>query len=418
MKKCILITLTLFTMILMTAKADVADKCFKEMPFGCFVTRSVLIPKAQTDAIGKKLGVPIKKLSNTYLRVQGKSIQVNIIEANSIAGAKKLHKTLSATKNHPAFCLLQDRKVIEFYKEDVSTAIKTAYELGFSPKPKQIEYDLTAHISTVDKADYMRFNELFTVFLQTNTKNPNKESASQIKSLSRGFTFGTSVTLRNLKNKLTIYEFTPKPAEIQEQPHDCISYSFKEIPSVLEIPYVTLNAKIICNDTGVTPTTRKPDESLLSATSYWPVNDPGIKALAKRITAGRDTQEAKVAAILEWLTPGKNIKSDGSTGSRWGVKKVLKQKYGRCWDSSDCFVTLARATGVPTRQVGGWLYGTSGHIWAEVLTEGRGWQQVDPTGGGKLNCGIYHVPYFTTETGEMPILYLSMPQIELIETKL
>jgi len=49
-------------------------------------------------------------------------------------------------------------------------------------------------------------------------------------------------------------------------------------------------------------------------------------------------------------------------------------------------VTLARAAGVPTRQVGGWLYGASGHIWAEVLIEGTGWQQVDPTGGklGKL----------------------------------
>jgi hypothetical protein len=42
---------------------------------------------------------------------------------------------------------------------------------------------------------------------------------------------------------------------------------------------------------------------------------------------------------------------------------------------------------------------------------------VDATGGGKLNCGIYHIPYFTSETGEMPILYVSMPRIEIVETK-
>ena len=67
--------------------------------------------------------------------------------------------------------------------------------------------------------------------------------------------------------------------------------------------------------------------------------------------------------------------------------------------------------------MGGWLYGVSGHIWAEMLIEGAEWRQVDPTGGGRLGCGIYHIPYFTTETGDMPILYLSMPQIEILETK-
>ena len=88
---------------------------------------------------------------------------------------------------------------------------------------------------------------------------------------------------------------------------------------------------------------------------------------------------------------------------------------------SDCFVTLARAAGVPSRQVAGWLYGSSGHVWAEFYREGKGegkgWQQVDPTGGGKLRCGIYHIAYFTSEDGEMPILYLSMPRIETVQTK-
>jgi transglutaminase-like putative cysteine protease len=104
-------------------------------------------------------------------------------------------------------------------------------------------------------------------------------------------------------------------------------------------------------------------------------------------------------------------------GSRWGTSKVLEQEFGQCWDFSDCFVTLARAAGVPSRQVAGWLYGSSGHVWAEFYREGQGWQQVDPTGGGKLRCGIYHIAYFTSEDGEMPILYVSMPKIESVRTK-
>ena len=196
------------------------------------------------------------------------------------------------------------------------------------------------------------------------------------------------------------------------------TYTFDTLPDVFGVPYVTVAATITTNESGVTPTDRKADMRLISATPFWPVDDSDIIDLAKKITAGKRTTEEKVLAILKWLTPGKNIEFDSPvTGSRWGVKKVLKQKYGHCWDFSDCFVTLCRASGISCRQVGGWLYGTDGHIWAEVLIEGKGWQQVDPTGSGKLNCGIYHIPYFTTETGEMPILYVSMPKIEVVDPK-
>jgi len=187
---------------------------------------------------------------------------------------------------------------------------------------------------------------------------------------------------------------------------------------MLGVPYVRATMEIWTDDTGYVATTRKADESLLSATEFWPSDDADIIALARKITTGKRTTDDKVQAILEWLAPGKNIRFGGGvTGSRWGVKRVMRQKCGRCWDFSDCFVTLCRASGIPCRQVGGWLYGTSGHIWAEYLDEGKGWKQVDPTGGGKLHCGIYHIPYFTSETGEMPILYLSMPKIEILETK-
>ena len=122
-------------------------------------------------------------------------------------------------------------------------------------------------------------------------------------------------------------------------------------------------------------------------------------------------------SILAWLRPGQNIRYEGQTGSRWGTLKALDQKFGHCWDFSDLFVTLARSAGVPARQVAGWLYGTSGHVWAEWHDPERGWVPVDPTGGGLLPCGIYHIAYFTTEDGEMPVVYLSMPKIEIVETR-
>jgi hypothetical protein len=56
-------------------------------------------------------------------------------------------------------------------------------------------------------------------------------------------------------------------------------------------------------------------------------------------------------------------------------------------------------------------------VWAEYHREGEGWQHVDPTGGGTLACGIYHIPYLTSEDGEMPILYVAAPEIEALEAK-
>ena len=172
--------------------------------------------------------------------------------------------------------------------------------------------------------------------------------------------------------------------------------------------------EITVDATGLRKTADPPAAVLTAATPFWPAHDAKIKALAQQITRGKTAHGAKAMAILQWLAPGKNIKYAGQTGSRWAAAKVFDQKFGHGWDFSDCFVTLCRAAGIPSRQVAGWVYGSQGHVWAEFYRAGKGWQQVDPTGGGRLRCGIYHIAYFTTEDGEMPIVYLSMPKIEAL----
>ena len=400
---------------------EAAEACFRNLPPGCRLVESFVAPRNQTAAVGRKLGAEIRKLSNTVLMVHGGRIQVNILDASTDAGAAALHRAISGMKADPAFCLRVGKRVIEYVGGDPALATKTSYELGFLPKPRQIRYRIVAKMATVDRADYMAFNEFSNLFFATDAKAPSKESASQIAALSRRFRFGRSVTLRTagLGRAKSTHSFIPVPDRRRAARHgETMTYSFRRPATVLGVPYITATMDITADDTGVTPTARKADGRLLSSTEFWPSDDPDIAALAGRITAGRSTPEAKVRAILRWLAPGRNITFGGPvTGSRWGVKKVLKQQYGQCWDFADCFVTLCRASGIPCRQVGGWLYGTSGHIWAEVLIEGTGWQQVDATGGGKLDCGIYHIPYFVTESGDMPILYVAMPRIEILETK-
>jgi hypothetical protein len=235
---------------------------------------------------------------------------------------------------------------------------------------------------------------------------------------SRGFRFGNSITLRHIDQSAAgpAFRFQTSPVRRELGRHgDTATYHFAELKKLHGVPYVTIAMDITTNDTGVTATTRRSEPQLTEATTHWPAADPDIVQLARKITAGAGDTKAKVGAILAWLAPGKHIRSGGPVrGSRWGVKRVLQQRFGHCWDFSDCFVTLCRAVEIPCRQVGGWILGTSGHIWAEVLVDGEGWLQVDPTGGGQIDCGIYYIPYFTTEDGEMPILYVDMPTIEAL----
>lgn len=393
-----------------------AEPCLEKMPPGWSVAKSLVVPTDQTRALGEKLGAPLRRLSNTFLVVHGQTIQVNILHADSDADAATLHAAILGMKPDPAFCVRDGLRVVEFTGASATPALatKVAFELGFRPKPKEIRYRVTAEIVMLEKSDYMRFNELCGLFFRA--RGEDDAAAPRIRELSETFRYGNALTLRAASSATYVFGTAPTHEEPQLE-GEAARYEFQGTPERFGAPYVQVVAEIVTREGGVTPTTRGGSQALTAATPFWPADDPEIRALAKQIVAGKAGREAQVEALLRWLAPGRNIRSGGPVrGSRWGVKRVLEQKFGHCWDSSDCFVTFCRALGIPARQVGGWLYGADGHIWAEVLLEGRGWLQVDPTGGGPLSCGIYHIPYFVTEDGEMRILYASMPTVEIVAT--
>jgi transglutaminase-like putative cysteine protease len=66
------------------------------------------------------------------------------------------------------------------------------------------------------------------------------------------------------------------------------------------------------------------------------------------------------------------------------VSEIITSKKGDCSEHALLFVTLARAAGIPARQVGGLMYmgddvkAFGGHAWDEVALDGQ-WVPVDPT---------------------------------------
>jgi len=326
-----------------------------------------------------------------------------------------LHAAIAKKKGHPAYCIRSGTQVIEYVGRTVSVnlARKASMDLGFVPKPPKARYRIVAELAPLKHCDYMSCNRLFNQFLLM-AQTPHEPSVKELfLDLTGRFVFGDTLTLRTCGKP--VYVFQPKSLNAEPRlDGDATVYTFGNCPRRFDVPYMTVTMELETNESGLTPTSRKAGPELLAPTEFWPVGESDIAHRTKEITQGCTTPEAKVQAILRWLTPGKHIKSGGPVrGSRWGARKVLRQGLGHCWDSSDVFVTFCRTAGVPCRQVAGWMFGSCGHVWAEVLYEGKGWQQVDPTGGGVLPCGIYHIPYFVSEDGRMPILYVAMPRVEM-----
>jgi transglutaminase-like putative cysteine protease len=123
------------------------------------------------------------------------------------------------------------------------------------------------------------------------------------------------------------------------------------------------------------------------ASSFWlPSDDPKVRELATRIVAGKTTVLARARAVYDWVV--ENTRRDPRVaGCGTGeVDRALAARSGKCADTGSVYVALARAAGVPAREVFGLRLGRPGetditdghHCWAEFYLPGTGWVPVDP----------------------------------------
>lgn len=123
----------------------------------------------------------------------------------------------------------------------------------------------------------------------------------------------------------------------------------------------------------------------LAPTSLAPFNRR-ITALAAKITKGKRGVLAKARAVYDWTVDHtyRNPKTRGC--GKGDVCKLLQNPGGKCADISSVFVALARAAGVPARDVFGIRMGkkptqditTWQHCWAQFYLPSYGWVPVDP----------------------------------------
>jgi hypothetical protein len=257
----------------------------------------------------------------------------------------------------------------------------------------------------VTKIDYMQMNNCFNLLL-------NGAEGSNIRQIDPTIVFGDTLPLFMNNGTSQLESDLNAEGIILDDSITISQFNVQTSSTRMNTIDLILNVKslnVINSNPGSLELYKRPND-------FWPVENSGIQAAVDDALRGLNNPSArdKVNAIHNWMR--ENIEYGGEiAGSRYGVETVMSQGYGHCWDLSDVFVTMARASGLASRQIGGWIYGGEGHIWAQVYLEDEHvWMDVDVTNDGPGING-YYIPIFGTLNGEMPYLYADMPIIERID---
>jgi transglutaminase-like putative cysteine protease len=191
-------------------------------------------------------------------------------------------------------------------------------------------------------------------------------------------------------------------AEIVESKADALGIVAASFPAGVR-PVLTLTSRVATKNVAVdlaapgkTPKADRAElEHFLRPTKLLPI-DGIVKATATRITSGAKTDLEKARAIYEWVVDN-TFRNPKTRGCGVGDIRVMLESGdlgGKCGDLNALYVGLARAAGIPARDVYGIRVarselgykslGTSSenvtkaqHCRAEVYLGGYGWVPVD-----------------------------------------
>jgi transglutaminase-like putative cysteine protease len=119
----------------------------------------------------------------------------------------------------------------------------------------------------------------------------------------------------------------------------------------------------------------------LKETVGYPIRHESVRALALRAIGDAREPRQKVERLVQFV--GDFIR-DALRPESVDVPRLIREPSGDCSEHALLFVALARAAGVPAREVGGLMYmgdevkAFGWHAWAEVALDGL-WVEVDPT---------------------------------------
>ncbi|MCA9191900.1 MAG: transglutaminase domain-containing protein [Planctomycetales bacterium] len=399
--------------VFQTANSKSSVPAFQSLPNGWTMEREIEVPRKQLEQFSQKLGFELKSLVNTFLSRRGEKLQINTLTTLRSTDAAKLATLLRKSKSNPRWIVDSEGIVYEFVvRQESETRLANLARYAFPIIPRTMKYlvEFDAVPVSADKPGGPPDgrNQLFNLLLQP----PQTAPSEAFDKLAQSFDYGSQIrVLRSLEGAAEASWVSLPAHEVSRRSaSDTFVFSFENLPLRHTLPVVHLSARIQINSDAIRTISETEDLSQwLSPTKHFPIDAPAIRKVVETICQPNDTPKTKLSCLLDWFQDSANIRYAGVTGSRYGTMNVLSQGYGHCWDYADLFNTLARAMSLPCREVYGWLQNGEGHVWNDVLVDGK-WQMIDPTTG--IECGSDYIPLSISADGEMTWIYASSIQIE------
>lgn len=270
-----------------------------------------------------------------------------------------------------------------------SLVLKVPKELGLeayiSPQPATRDINDQGYTYTFGKesviengisAGYGQF-QVFSFNLSYHLENPlSKSSSTQI-----------AIPPDTAFQKVYIQKIEPKPTNVSVDP-DGNWIAVYDLAARERVDVVVSGSVQIFASYRSFP---KPTESELTQNlkedTYWQINDPKIKELAQQLK----TPEAIYRYVSQTLSydSGRvqpNVQRMGALSALENPDKAI------CMEFTDLFIALARAAGIPAREVNGYAYTENPelqplglvadvlHAWPEYYDRQKGvWIPIDPT---------------------------------------
>jgi hypothetical protein len=193
------------------------------------------------------------------------------------------------------------------------------------------------------------------------------------------------------------------PAALTEVVMELTAPQGKQVPDLPETANQTVerkpNGSVIVKLTRNGGKPRSASEAdradALKGSARYPLADETVMKLAAEAVGGATDDRTKVQRLLQftrsWIQDALNAKA-------LSVLDVIQSKKGDCTAHSLLFTTLARASGIPAREAGGWMYSGDrnlafgGHAWSEVVLDGQ-WVPVDSVAAAMQLSPVYIQEY-------------------------
>jgi transglutaminase-like putative cysteine protease len=153
-------------------------------------------------------------------------------------------------------------------------------------------------------------------------------------------------------------------------------------------------------DQGAVTTALSPYlETLLQPQPFWETENTQVKQIAMGLKSGTNTNMAAAKKIYDYVVNTLSYNLNKGFDNRLGAAAVLQNPTNAaCGEFADLFVALARAAGVPTREIEGYAATNNEnrpvgndvlHSWAEFYDQAFGWIPVDPTWGNTAKTDFF-----------------------------